>query len=77
MTAELRKITCEPPIGNATERLAELQAEIDAGLVSAVAFAVVYRDGCTGQGHSFLHSRATMLGALARLQYRLLKEGDE
>ena len=77
MAAELREITCEPPIGNVAERLAELQVEIDAGLISAIAFAVVYRDGCTGQGHSFLHSRATMIGALARLQYRLLKEGDE
>lgn len=74
---DLRAIDCEPPsdlIQDTIDQLIELHRE---GRLSAVAVAMVYRDGSTGSGHSRLHSIATMIGSLARLQHRLLAAGDD
>ena len=75
MAAQLIPITCEPPgkgIEAPIEELREAHAE---GILSSLAIAVVYRDGCTHYAHSPLPSRATMIGAVARLQHSLLEGG--
>lgn len=77
MAAELREITCEPASPDLRERIDELHEIVAAGEVSAVAYAVVYRDGSTNFAFSRLPSRATMIGAVARLQHKMLNGFDD
>lgn len=70
--AELVEIPCAPLGKSIEERLQELMDDCKAGKLSSLAFAVVYRDGSTGDGWSALHSRATMIGAVDILKARLL-----
>lgn len=75
----LRVIDAEPAGSDIVERLEELLGEARAGKLSSLAFAVVYRDGSTGNGHSVLASIATMIGSVEALKFELLKmlTGDE
>lgn len=71
MSADLIPIDCEPPDGDVIAKLEETLAIAREGRVSAVAIAVVYRDGSTGDAWSKPHSIATLLGATSVLAQRL------
>lgn len=75
--AELRVIDAEPIGEDAAARLEEALEQVRNGAVSSVGLALVYRDGSTGTCWSEAPSIGTLIGAVARLQHRLLKIGDE
>lgn len=71
---DLTPIPCEPaPHPSVIEHLEHTLAMAREGKISAVAIAVVYRDGATGDSFSKTPSRATMIGAVSILHARLLK----
>jgi hypothetical protein len=67
----------EPKDQGVIEALEDLLEKARDGKVSAVACAVVYRDGCTGDVNSALPNRSVMLGSIARLQHRLMMKDYE
>lgn len=71
MSAEVEVLDCEPPTADVIERLEEVLAAAKRGSVSAVAIAIVYRDGSTGDAWSKPHSTATLAGAAFILTQRL------
>lgn len=71
--APLREITCEPPNETIVPLLESLIERAKSGELSAVAVALVDREGCTGQEWSKLHSFGTMIGSVATLQHRLIE----
>ncbi len=77
MSAELIELPCEPPGESIDELIAELQEQHAKGLLSAVAVAVVYRDGSTMRGFSKLHSISTMIGAVELLKAKLISKWEE
>lgn len=77
MTHELREITAEAPASGAQELIDELQSQLDRGIISSVAVAIVYRTGETQAAFSDLRSTATMLGAVERLRHRLVMRLEE
>lgn len=77
MTDKLRVIDAEPLGEDVVQKLEEALVEARAGKLSSVAVAVVYRDGCTGTSWSNPPSIGLLLAAATRLQYRLLKIGEE
>ena len=74
MTATLIPITCEPPGKGIAEVLDEMREMVNKGEISSLAIAYVFRDGGTGLAHSAMPSRATLIGAIERLKYKLLRD---
>jgi hypothetical protein len=72
--AELHVINAAPVDATVVTYLEHLLARARQGEFSAVAVAYVNRDGSTGSGHSDQHSLATMVGAVACLQTKLLAD---
>lgn len=63
-----------PPAGeDAVKLLKEALEEAEAGNLGALAMALVYRDGSTNRCWSRSSALATLLGAISRLQYDLLR----
>lgn len=73
MTAEVEVLESEPPGESVVERLEEVLAKAREGRISAVAIAIVYRDGSTGDCRSKLPSIGTMAGAVSILHNRLCR----
>lgn len=71
MSAEIHTIDNQPAGLTIGESLQQLQELHEAGKLSAVAFALVYRDGTSGHGWSKLHSRVTMIGSVSLLKANL------
>lgn len=69
---ELTAIEPEPVAIDVIETLEAWLALAREGQLSSVAIAAVYRDGSSGDGHSFIHSIGTQIGAVAILQARLI-----
>lgn len=70
--SKLREITCEPPGQGIDDMLDDLRERHAKGEISALAIAVVFRDGSTESGFSHLPSINTMIGSVARLQHKLI-----
>lgn len=77
LVADLIPIQCEPVGEDIATRLNEVWEKHDEGLISSIAIAVVYRDGSTSTSNSNAPSIATLIGAVARLQARLIGELPE
>lgn len=77
MAAELLAIEPEDPTQVVIEKLEEVLKLARAGELSAVAIAVVYRDGRTGARWSPSPRFASVLGAVDRLAYKLNQLQDE
>lgn len=74
---ELRVLDCEPPPTQEVVDLLETTlAQARAGEISSVAVAVVYRSGNTSDGWSKMLSHSTLIGAVARLQHRLIARAE-
>ena len=71
--ADLHVIEAEPPGEDVLAKLRETLAEAEAGNLSSVAIAVVYRDGSTGSAWSSPPSAGLQLGSVTALQARLAK----
>jgi hypothetical protein len=69
--AELHVLDAEPRGADVIEVLEEALRQARAGQLSSVAVAAVYRDGCTQQAWSSAPSVSLLIGAAARLVYRL------
>lgn len=69
--AEVRVIDSEPIGEDVIARLKETLEEAEAGKISSVAIAIVYRDGFTDNLWSTAPSLSTLIGAVSRLEYRL------
>lgn len=77
MKGELRVLTAEPLGGSVIERLEEALARAREGSVSSIAIAIVNRDGSSESCWSDVPSYGLLIGAVARMQYRLMIKGDE
>lgn len=75
--ADIRVIESEPQGRSVQSTLKDVLAEAKAGKISAVAIAIVYRDGVAGRVWSELPSVATMIGSVDRLRHRLNLVMDE
>jgi hypothetical protein len=73
VTADVEVLTSEPPGEDVVERLEETLALAREGKISAVAIAIVYRDGSTGDARSKLPSIGTMAGAVSVLHQRICR----
>jgi glycogen debranching enzyme len=71
MRSDLHIITAEPRGEDVVELLEEALAQAKAGEFSSIAFAGVYRNGCTQQAWSSAPSVSLLLGSVSRLEYRL------
>lgn len=66
------------PIGRSVQStLREVMNEAKAGDVSAVAIAIVHRDGSISAHWSELPSMPAMLGSISHLEFRLNRQLDE
>ena len=70
---ELTPLDCEPPTKDVVTKLEEALADAREGKISAIALAVVYRDGSTGGSWSKIHSVATLIGSVGILHDRLCR----
>ncbi len=77
VSAELIPIDCEPLGQDIDELLNYLRDLHAAGEISSLATVIVFRDGSTSNGYSFIHSRSTMIGGLERLKYKLCKDQEQ
>jgi hypothetical protein len=68
---DLHVIEAEPAADDIAEKLREALADAEAGRLSCIAIAVVYRDGSTGNSWSKMPSIGTLVGSIALLQARL------
>lgn len=75
--AELTVIEREPISASVIAYLEKLLGEARNGELSAIAVTKVYRDGTTGSGWSDLPALATMVGAVAILQVKLVEMARE
>ncbi len=73
MSADLIPLDSEPAADGVVERLEEVLAKAREGRISAVAIAIVYRDGSTGDCRSKLPSIGTMAGAVSVLLNRICR----
>lgn len=72
--AELRVLDSDPPVAaSVIEHLEMLLDRARNDELSAVAIAIVYRDGTTDQHHSEQHNLATMAGSVAALHTKLIR----
>lgn len=72
MSAEIEVLDSEPP--NTDDVVAKLEEALQAareGKISAVAIAIVYRDGSSGRSWSKRHSETAMIGAVDLLGHAL------
>lgn len=72
MTAEVEVLDSEPP--NTDDVVAKLEEALQAardGKISAVAIAIVYRDGSSGRSWSKRHSETAMIGSVGLLHHAL------
>jgi hypothetical protein len=74
--AELRTIDAEPVADDVVDTLERALVKARAGELSAVAIAVVYRDGASGSSWSHMHSIPAMIGSVSRLQHKLNMDAD-
>lgn len=74
---DLAVIKPEPTDPSVRERLVDLLDRVDRDEVSAVAFAVIYRDGNTGTAWSVLPHRMLMMGVVAHLAWRLSQKFED
>lgn len=73
MSAHLLTVKPEPPISpDVIEHLTMVCEWVQKDEVSSVAIAVVHRDGATSTVWSAPPNKATLIGAVARLQHRLV-----
>lgn len=72
--AELRVIDAIPPGKDLSDYLEHVTEKVANGEVSAMAVALVYRDGSTGSGYSHLSNTATMVGSLEALKSKLIRD---
>jgi len=75
--ADIRVIDCEPLGKDVIDTLEYVLEKARTGKISSVAVAVVYRDGSTSNTWSAAPSASTLVGAVTRLQGRLLRTYDE
>lgn len=75
--ADLLSIDPEPQGRSVQSTLKDILSDARDGKISAVAIAIVHRDGSVSQAWSELHSVPAMLGAVARLTHHLNHEMDE
>ncbi len=75
--AELTVLESEPPGRSVQSTLKDVLADAKAGKISAVAIAIVHRDGGVDQAWSELPSVPTMIGSVARLLHHLNQQMDE
>lgn len=68
---DLHVIEAEPEANDIAEKLRAALADAEAGRLSSIAIAVVYRDGATGNSWSKMPSIGTLVGSVALLQARL------
>lgn len=74
----LHAINAEPAVSlDVFDRLSELCEAAKREEISSVGIAVVYRDGTTGNCWSASPSIGLLIGAVTRLQHRLLRIGEE
>lgn len=71
---DLHAINVEPVSESVLAYLADLTERAKAGEFSTIAVAYVYRDGSTGSGHSDAHNLAAIVGAVAALQTKLIRD---
>lgn len=78
MAAKLTPIASIPQDNRESldELLEQLRSEVEAGTVSSIAVAVVYRSGEYQPYWSNISNFSTQIGAIERLKYRLLIEAD-
>jgi hypothetical protein len=74
---DLLVIDSVPASADLIERIEEVLEKANAGELSSVAIACVYRDGATGQSWSAPPSFGTLLGSVARLAHKMNAEMDE
>jgi len=74
--ADFEVITAEPPGKDVIDLLQETLAQAERDEISSVAVAVVYRDGNTSSGWSKVPSFSALIGAIARMQAKLIREVD-
>lgn len=74
---DLTVIDSEPDGRGIQATLKRVLAEAKAGNISAVAIAIVHRDGAVSQDWSELPSPATMIGCVSRLLHHLNQVMDE
>lgn len=72
--ADIRLIDAAPVEQAVVSYLETVLARAKNGEYSAVAVAVVYRDGSTGSGYSNQYNLATMVGSPEQLKAKLLKD---
>jgi hypothetical protein len=70
---DLHVLEPEPVGDDVVVKLLEALKEAQAGKLSAVGIAVVYRDGSTGSSWSTVPSLGTLLGSATLLQARLAR----
>jgi hypothetical protein len=75
--AGLTVIEPEPAGASVIDTLREAIDDADKGSISSVGLAIVYRDGTVGTAWSEVPSMALLIGAAARLQWRLIQEQDD
>jgi hypothetical protein len=74
--AELRVVEPEPANASVVERIEAVLEMARKGEFSSVAIATVYRDGHSGSSWSEVPSLSLLIGAVARMQAKLLKQAD-
>ncbi len=63
----------EPAGEDVIARLEEALEAARAGKVSSIALALVYRDGNTGSGWSYVQNWSLLIGAVTRMQARMIR----
>lgn len=71
--AKLLAIDAEPLGASIIDRLDEVRAAAEAGKVSSIAIAVVYRDGNVSHCTSDMPSLSVLLGAIERMKFAILQ----
>lgn len=71
MSADVHALDTVPPDKDVLQKLNEAMEDAEAGKISMVALAVVYRDGSTGGSWSTIHSLGSITGSAAILLSRL------
>lgn len=69
----LSVIEPEPAGASVIDTLRDIIEDAEAGKVSSVAIAIAYRDGTVGTAWSEVPSMGLLIGATARLQWRLIQ----
>jgi hypothetical protein len=76
-SAKLIDLPLEPDGNGVIEALDKARALADTGTISMVAITIIDREGCTQFIRSEVRNRSSLIGALARQQYRLMQQADE